>query len=408
MPRWFGLIFTLFPLIFIAVGTGLAINQHAKLVRYKPVTATIERTWIESRRGSESTNYAAKVDHRYEVEGQTYVGDHVYPLEVSSSNRSAAQRTINRFQVGDTVTAYYNPSDPSESFLVKEPDFFPYIFAMFPMLFVVIGLSILLAGPRPAKDDVAPRPAIEGFFELSPDAGLSRRLKAVVLVTGLWWLIGLVCLLHFTGIGGRMTMMPSIAMGVYGAVGLVGFGILGYYLKLQSQLHDALVMIDRTEPRIGDSLTVYVEQLIKKGLTVSAMNVGLRCEESYKRSTGRSTEYGTNVRHESSEPFECADGTSAESDRVVAAGEALRYTGTLTLPDNLPASTPARQKLYPRFRWFITVHTDILRGPDYKARFPLTVLPAKSVTQPAASSGESPDDKERPLVLEEPIRRTSL
>ncbi|MCC5829824.1 MAG: DUF3592 domain-containing protein [Phycisphaeraceae bacterium] len=402
MMRKFGFFFTLIPLTMMAAGVGFAIYQHVMLVRYQPITATIERTWIDIQSDSDGTSYAPKVDHRYEVAGQSHVGNRVFPLEVHSSSRSEAQRTINRFTVGQSVTAYYLPSSPSSSFLLKEPTFFPYIFVLFPMLFFAVGVSFMIGAPRISKTEEDPKPAIEGFFELAPSTSLIARLKASGFVTGLWWLAGLFCLLHFTGIGGRMTAFPSIALGIYGGLGLIGLGVTRHYLKLYGQVHDAMVMINTAKPRIGESITVYVEQLIKRGLIIDAVYVGLRCEEHYRRKSGNETSYGTEVHYESETLFHCPQEDNFESGKMVSPGEALRYSGILTLPDGQPSSFHGPD--YPRFKWFITVHTDIARGPDYKAIFPIEVLPAARAPAPRQPIAPSIEDADQPLVLEDPIR----
>jgi len=48
--------------------------------------------------------------------------------------KSWARRQIEPFPSGARVTAYYDPADPAEAFLVHRPSWLPWLFALVPSL----------------------------------------------------------------------------------------------------------------------------------------------------------------------------------------------------------------------------------------------------------------------------------
>jgi len=51
------------------------------------------------------------------------------------------QKTIDRFQVGQRLTAYYNPERPSDAFLLKRPSFGPYFMLMVGTVLLFFGAA---------------------------------------------------------------------------------------------------------------------------------------------------------------------------------------------------------------------------------------------------------------------------
>lgn len=71
-----------------------------------------------NRRGKR-TIYIPKITYEYTAEGETYTNDSIYPGPARSGSRSKEnpREVLQQYPEGKTVDAYYDPSDPSLSFL---------------------------------------------------------------------------------------------------------------------------------------------------------------------------------------------------------------------------------------------------------------------------------------------------
>jgi len=68
------------------------------------------------------TTYVPKITYEYTVDGETYTNDHLHPgtLRSGSDSKDEQQAKLNEYPEGETVEAYYDPSDPADSFLENE------------------------------------------------------------------------------------------------------------------------------------------------------------------------------------------------------------------------------------------------------------------------------------------------
>ncbi len=225
-PPAFGYFFAAFACIFLGVGGWQAWDQGRLLARAIPVAAVLHDARVESHRGSKGgTNYKPVVDFSYVIAGAEYTGHDAQPMVVSTSSSSAAEAAIARVRaaVGPTaaaepllveqplgnapsanrtrnaITAWVDPDNHDRAFLLREATFFPYVFILFPMIHVGIGLAIALLATQP--------PAV-----------IARRLLWLIM---LWFGVGLLAAGHFTLIGGEWTLFPQAAILVYGAIGSI-------------------------------------------------------------------------------------------------------------------------------------------------------------------------------------------
>lgn len=196
--HWFGILFSGFAGIFLVVGAGLAWRQGHRLAASLPAPATIESTRIDSQRGSKGgTTYKPVVEFLYRVDGRDLHGDEPLPMTVFTSSHSSVQAVVDRFRPGQEVTAWYDPADPGSAFLLKEASFFPYLFILFPMIHVAVGLAMVLFG----------------------DAQPASRPTRMAILAAIWCGVGLAAGGHYGAIGGAWTLLPVIAVAIYGALG---------------------------------------------------------------------------------------------------------------------------------------------------------------------------------------------
>jgi len=135
--------------LFLVIGVAIAgygvydyQQQTDALANTTTVEATITDIDIETvsqRRGR--TDYQPTVAFEYEYDGTTYTGDDIRPANIAQDydTRSAARGALDGYEVGETVTAYVNPTSPGDAFLEdKRSDG--------PVRFVAIGGVLALVG----------------------------------------------------------------------------------------------------------------------------------------------------------------------------------------------------------------------------------------------------------------------
>jgi hypothetical protein len=69
---------------------------------------------------STSTSYVPVVEYLYEVNGQSFQNNRVFPGRVLGFGRRAAARVIANYSPGMNTAVYYDPANPAESVLETE------------------------------------------------------------------------------------------------------------------------------------------------------------------------------------------------------------------------------------------------------------------------------------------------
>jgi hypothetical protein len=198
--RLFGMGFAGFACIFMLVGVGLARAQAAKLAGWPSVIATVGGGEVKVERDSDGDTYAPLVHFTYRVDGVEHTAHTPFPLETSGGS-AWAHAAAARFAPGQQVTAWYNPAAPDEAYLIREADFFPYLFILFPMLHVCAGLAVWWFAGSPG---------------LTP-LGKARRLLGI---TAIWSAVGILAGAHFASVGG---VFDALALGAFAGYGALAF-----------------------------------------------------------------------------------------------------------------------------------------------------------------------------------------
>ncbi len=138
--------------IFAAIGTRLVSSQIHALNTWLPVKAHVFHRHIRSDdSGNSDTTYEPRVWYTYTVRGQKYTSHRaIYGGE--SSGYSWAEKITSHYPVGHSCTAYYDPQDPTQAFLVHKMDKLIWIFPGLGYLFFVIGLiGLIVMGTQFAR-----------------------------------------------------------------------------------------------------------------------------------------------------------------------------------------------------------------------------------------------------------------
>ena len=95
------------------------LQTYADAEQWPIVSAELVSGEIEEikRRRGRSSNYRLNLEYRYEVAGKVYQNDKIQVLDDDFSERSAAEKALNSYQVLPMLTVYYSESNPGTSIL---------------------------------------------------------------------------------------------------------------------------------------------------------------------------------------------------------------------------------------------------------------------------------------------------
>jgi len=138
--------FLLIALLLVGGGGYRLYTDNQAVRTYDEVNATVEDSWVDTEvrideDGDRERTYYPSVRYTYTYEGTTYNSTSLRPGPGRfGTGQGKAQDIVSNHQPGDTVTAYVDPDDPSESFLIKDTAI------LIPVLLLLGGLLPLYWG----------------------------------------------------------------------------------------------------------------------------------------------------------------------------------------------------------------------------------------------------------------------
>lgn len=133
-------------LVYTGLGT---LRANVRRGAFEPVRARVTASSLRQRSGSKTTTtYAPQIEYEYTVGGVTYTSDSVYPGNISGSDdREKHATVVENHPTGATVEAFYDPDDPSTSFLVEESTLSGGLIALSSGLLLVLGGIFFIVNP---------------------------------------------------------------------------------------------------------------------------------------------------------------------------------------------------------------------------------------------------------------------
>jgi len=135
--------------VFLAFGGTMLAKEQRRLSVYLPVSATVLSTRVEEHSDSDGSTYEPVVVYRYRVQDREYTASRVTPLKESRSG-GWASRVAARYQVGSEYTAFYDPADPGEAFLLRKRSVLPWGFVGIPL----VGLLLIAGGIKSSRENM--------------------------------------------------------------------------------------------------------------------------------------------------------------------------------------------------------------------------------------------------------------
>lgn len=90
------------------------------MANYKKTTATVIDGRIGTAIGGDGkVSFIPVIAYRYEVNGQEYTNDRFTQNPVGRRQQGAVQNILNKYPSNHTIEIFYNPNNPSDSFVQK-------------------------------------------------------------------------------------------------------------------------------------------------------------------------------------------------------------------------------------------------------------------------------------------------
>jgi hypothetical protein len=163
-------ILTIFCSIFIGVGVTILVSSYLlpywALVRsssWPQTQAVMDSIKIAESRGDDSTSYYPKAEYHYTVDDVMYRGSLFWFGQRNSINkRSLVEDATKAFSAGDEFLLYYNPSNPSESVVVRQIAPGSWFIAALASVFIAFPLVFVYAAISASAKAKKPTPALGG------------------------------------------------------------------------------------------------------------------------------------------------------------------------------------------------------------------------------------------------------
>lgn len=178
--------------LFVLVGFALWGWDAWRLVRGRPTPAVVLASGVGESRGRNGTAYRPRVEYRYDVGDSSYVGTRALPGSGEGRSRAWAEAIAGRYGVGDTTTAFVDPSDVGSAFLVRQPSAGILFVIVAPL--ALLGVLTVEGGAGAAHDPLPPPDPTSGgpgSWTLAPSDDPVRDAAALARATGRWRLAAL-------------------------------------------------------------------------------------------------------------------------------------------------------------------------------------------------------------------------
>ncbi len=322
--------------LLIGLGVHGAWRQRQMLSTFQPVPASVTTNDV---RASKLGGFEPDVEFGYNVKGKTYQGERAAPLRVHGS-RAWADSVMHRIRA-EGSTAYYNPYNPAEAYLLPIGRFRPYGLILAGLALLGAGLLPLRAGGVFAHEPVAITGGPFDWYDLTPGGSHADRALAWSASALSWYLLGGLAVGHYFATTPPVYELKSAVSAVlYAVAGLWPVVRALSALGVASRLGAPKARMTQKVAHLNKPIIVRVEQPFLRDTIVRELRVVLTC-----------------TRHDGlgSVRYFTASQTLAE-DRAVRAGEMIHGEFTFDVPDKKRhPSTPFNRWDYPRTDWQLEV-----------------------------------------------------
>jgi hypothetical protein len=384
------LFFSVFLLIGSAAFYAAFLRPAFKILSAKSwpaVPCVVISSEVKSHSGRHGSTYSVNIFFTYEIKAREFKSNTYDFMGGSSSGYEGKQAVVARHPPGTKTVCYANPDDPTD--VVLERGFTPAMWiGLIPLAFVMVGavgLVFALRHRRPSSVlggmAAAGRARGAGAAVAGPAFSTGGQAERLVLKPAMspWGMMfgvlficlfwnGIVSVFVFQAVNSWRSGHPEWALTLFMipfvVIGLAMIGGVFYWLLALLNPRPHLIVTPGAVP-LGGTLQVQWNFTGRAGVL---QNLRLRLEgREEAASRGDNSNTVTSIFSN----LEIADVTTP---REMRSGEAR-----VTIPAGL---VPSLAGIHNKIIWAIQVHGQIVRGPDVKAEFPVTVLPAAPAARP--------------------------
>ena len=351
-----GLVATYFFLILPVVNTWQAKG-------WSETSCEIISAEVESHTGDDSTTYSVEITYEYEFGGQRYCSDRYDFIGGSSSGYKSKQREVDRYRNMKSPICYVDPSDPAEAVLLRDFSM-KNLIGLFPLIFVVVGAGIMIAGIRHKRGEYAWLPsdddgADDGMTYLKPGSTPVKKLVLAIVVCLFWnGIVSIFVVEAVTNFNADGFSMETLFMMPFA---LVGIALVVWVMYQVLALHNPkYTLILKPEKLYTGTVGLLSWESTGNSTRVVNLSIKLKGEE---QATYR---VGTNTR--------TAKETFFEMDLVNTSDYTQIFRGEIgfTLPsDTMHSFESANNKIV----WSIVLHGDVPYWPDVKHTYKIVINP---------------------------------
>jgi len=366
---WF---IAIFLLIFLGIGLTTGFLQHYRLATYVPVkaeilSASISVSHSHSRHGS-STSYSPQISYRYTAGGITHLGTRVLAIGNVSASSSWARQFLQRYPVHSTATAYVSPNDPSEAFLDREVEFFPYIFALFPGLLYAFMIGTAISGQRRSNLAAIASGQWQVLHPSQPPKLLFRR---AVLMASLW--LGYVAILLGEYVflrHGKIDLFTSIALLCAIAAAWVILHMPWKHYQAMQNYGSVDLSAGPGVWKPGGVVDARLSYDARNGAPLQDAAIGLLCLKSQWVIHGKNKQFQSIAVHHQEQPIALP----------YSSGMAAAETH-LPIPPAIHATGHDGWSHFPRYDWFVGIRLHATDQAELVLRYPIRVDAAKDAAE---------------------------
>lgn len=377
---------------------GEARRQHRVVSTYQPVQATVLSSEVKRWESDHHVaHYDADIRYRFEIKGRTYQSSQLAPLSTYGSEEWA-NSMVARYKPDHPCEAFYDPADPSQAVLLRRYVFSPYQETL-QGAFILTGFCFMLLYLWFAKRPKL-TPADNGWFVIAPQSGERQRLLTAKACAAVWYLAGALPAVHyFLCVPPPHSASSLHTFEFFFALGLIPIAFLVYYSRMNRNMNEARVLVDRAEGTLGERLRFSATQTLRQQLQLEHASLRFSC-------------LGIKRQGRASSSTVLFEATLAElKKQTLHAGEDLKLEGDLTLPVKEQPSGRDSSGKYNWIAWHLYLKCSVRHAPDYATEYRLQVnAPLVVPPEPAVKPTGSVDVRviERPLAGRVMSRSTTI
>jgi len=366
--------------VFFGLGFNGAVKQHYKITHFKPVTATVLSSYVkhtksETRRRTEHL-YRPSIEYTYVLNGQTYKSNSVAIFK-SHTGRDWATSVVREYPKGKTVTAFYNPAELSDSFLLNK---YLFLEAYGPILWSVpcwilalllwkyyFGVCFRELNLRKVDDS--------DWYELLACLRNSDKLKMSILVIAVATIIVGPTLGHYF----LVAEPPYDSAAIYhtyvcGLLALIPLGYLIHYLIILGCVGEAQIFTRNSQFLLGDEIDFRFQQRLRGRSLAERVILEFVCEKRVviKR---KKKKWHQKIMYEEVERLHQEQFQIPEGLRGIA-NSGLNIERKCLIPPEQPPGSDPQGSIHidiPRYYWYFSVTVPVALWIVYKVKFPIEV-----------------------------------